>query len=56
MDEVSDEVRVIILELLDYEPNWKTHHMSVWNRARRLLEPNTSDAMSWNPDTQEWEL
>lgn len=50
-----------IKELLaNHEPNWKTHQQSIWNRVRREIEALNgniiSDALSWNPDTKEWEL
>lgn len=44
----------------DNEPSWKTHPQSIWNRARRELAfiqgEEISEAKSWNPETNEWEL
>lgn len=50
-----------IMELLiDNEPKWKTHPLSIWNRVRREIETLNgniiSEALSWNPDTKEWEM
>ena len=50
-----------IKELLaNYEPNWKTRQQAIWSLVRREIEALNvkiiSEALSWNPDTKEWEL
>lgn len=50
----------VFTNILEHEPKWKTHPMSVWNRVRRRIHKlqgeEISEAKSFNPDTQEWEL
>lgn len=54
------ELSAIMELLIDSEPKWKTHQESIWNRVRREIEALKgniiSEALSWNPDTKEWEL
>lgn len=50
-----------IEELIEtHEPKWMTHPDSFWNRVRRELAAlkgeTISPTMSWNPETQAWEL
>lgn len=61
MNTRDTEILAILKGYLEEEPNWKTHPMSIWNRARRMIvEMETgekiSTARSFNKDTGEWEL
>lgn len=57
----EQETLATLKQVLNLEPKWVTHPMSVWNRARRLIVlletgEEISMAKSYDADTRQWKL
>jgi hypothetical protein len=61
-DPRDGETTTLLSDILAYcEPSWKTHQMSLWNRARRLIHKmktgeTVSPALSFDPARETWAL